>query len=276
MVIGCYLLMSKSSTVFSPLMVMYLEVVPCTDKSVLIIMPIFHFLLFSLFSVDNDWVVMSSLILSVFKLPNYLLAHNSLWNWVFKLVCFWKCNCSNLAPLITMFYTFYDIKEYCTVFNRQSSILSKGLASNRRPPISLALSSRDVSSELASSPLIKLKNSTNIATSDDVNRASTGAAQNARIQASGSREVHFRRTSSCSDAVVSEASFIDMLKKPVPLDAEELNAATMDSCDGAAGAVTGKNVKKKGKKGRQIDPALLGFKVSSNRILMGEIQRLDD
>uniref|UniRef100_A0A2N9IEK7 Uncharacterized protein n=1 Tax=Fagus sylvatica TaxID=28930 RepID=A0A2N9IEK7_FAGSY len=31
-----------------------------------------------------------------------------------------------------------------------------------------------------------------------------------------------------------------------------------------------------GKKGRQIDPALLGFKVSSNQIMMGEIQRLED
>lgn len=34
--------------------------------------------------------------------------------------------------------------------------------------------------------------------------------------------------------------------------------------------------KKKGKKGRQIDPALLGFKVTSNRIMMGEIQRIED
>ncbi|XP_038699543.1 uncharacterized protein LOC119996821 [Tripterygium wilfordii] len=164
------------------------------------------------------------------------------------------------------------------VFNdRQSSILSKGLASHGRPPVSRALSSQDVSSEPASSSLIKLKNSNNIATSDDVNRESTGnsaAVKNARTQASGNREVRFQRTSSCSDAVVSETSFIDMLKKPVPSEADPLNAAAMDSSDG--GAVAGKSGKRKGKKGRQIDPALLGFKVSSNRILMGEIQRLDD
>ncbi|XP_038695108.1 protein ESSENTIAL FOR POTEXVIRUS ACCUMULATION 1-like isoform X2 [Tripterygium wilfordii] len=166
------------------------------------------------------------------------------------------------------------------VFNdRQSSILSKGLASHRRPPVSRALASQDVSSELASSPLIKLKNSTNVATSDDVKRESTGnsaAAQNARTQASGNREGRFRRTSSCDDAVVSETSFMDMLKKPVPLEADALNAAPADSSDGAASAVAGKSGKRKGKKGRQIDPALLGFKVSSNRILMGEIQGLDD
>lgn len=45
------------------------------------------------------------------------------------------------------------------------------------------------------------------------------------------------------------------------------------AADSSQGARSGK---KKGKKGRQIDPALLGFKVTSNRIMMGEIQRLDD
>lgn len=47
-----------------------------------------------------------------------------------------------------------------------------------------------------------------------------------------------------------------------------------DSADGNQGG--GKSGKKKAKKGRQIDPALLGFKVTSNRIMMGEIQRIDD
>ena len=43
--------------------------------------------------------------------------------------------------------------------------------------------------------------------------------------------------------------------------------------DGTQG---GRGGKKKGKKGRQIDLALLGFKVTSNRIMMGEIQSMDD
>jgi PERQ amino acid-rich with GYF domain-containing protein len=34
--------------------------------------------------------------------------------------------------------------------------------------------------------------------------------------------------------------------------------------------------KKKGKKGKVVDPSLLGFSVASNRILMGEIQRIED
>ena len=35
--------------------------------------------------------------------------------------------------------------------------------------------------------------------------------------------------------------------------------------------------KKKGKKGKKaVDPSLLGFSVQSNRIMMGEIQRMDD
>ncbi|KAL9271097.1 ESSENTIAL FOR POTEXVIRUS ACCUMULATION 1-like protein [Drosera capensis] len=88
--------------------------------------------------------------------------------------------------------------------------------------------------------------------------------------ASTTKDARFRRTSSCSDADVSEPSFIDMLKsntkKPPLPDAQA------DSVDGAQGARSGK---KKGKKGRQIDPKLLGFKVTSNRIMMGEIQRID-
>lgn len=86
--------------------------------------------------------------------------------------------------------------------------------------------------------------------------------------------MRFRRTSSCSDAAVSETSFIDMLKKPVLPEADPLNGVALESSD--VGAPAGKSGKKKGKKGRQIDPALLGFKVSSNRIMMGEIQRLED
>lgn len=82
--------------------------------------------------------------------------------------------------------------------------------------------------------------------------------------------MRFRRTNSCSDSDVTDTSFIDMLKsnarKPPQSESQEL-------ADAAQG---GKSGKKKGKKGRQIDPALLGFKVTSNRIMMGEIQRIDD
>ncbi|CAN6472495.1 unnamed protein product [Victoria cruziana] len=79
----------------------------------------------------------------------------------------------------------------------------------------------------------------------------------------------FRRAASYgSDADVSQASFIDMLKKPVG------ETETNEVAETASQAA--RSNKKKGKKGRQIDPALLGFKVSSNRIMMGEIHRLED
>ena len=68
---------------------------------------------------------------------------------------------------------------------------------------------------------------------------------------------------------------MDMLKsnakKTAPTDNHGA-AGIPDASDGTQG----RSNKKKGKKGRQIDPALLGFKVTSNRIMMGEIQRVDD
>lgn len=94
-------------------------------------------------------------------------------------------------------------------------------------------------------------------------------------QASGKKEARFR-SSSFSEGAVSEASFIDMLKKPVlpEVDTHPTIGAGAESADGGqAGRGGGK---KKGKKGKQIDPSLLGFKVSSNRIMMGEIQRPED
>ena len=101
-----------------------------------------------------------------------------------------------------------------------------------------------------------------------------GAMRTVETQASGKKDVSFRRTSSCNDATVSEASFIEILKKPVLQGTEAVNAAALEPSDGVSQA--GRSGKKKGKKGRQIDPALLGFKVTSNRIMMGEIQRLDE
>lgn len=90
-----------------------------------------------------------------------------------------------------------------------------------------------------------------------------------------SKDMRFGRTLCCSDADVSEASFIDMLKsntKKTALTDTNAMAGISDASDGTQG----RSNKKKGKKGRQIDPALLGFKVTSNRIMMGEIQRLED
>ncbi|KAK9108540.1 hypothetical protein Syun_024551 [Stephania yunnanensis] len=155
------------------------------------------------------------------------------------------------------------------------SILSKGIDSSlsRRPPVSRAQSSAEILPELASGTSIKGKTQSNAVLSD-AGRRNTGN-QVLETVAGNKNEARFRRTSSCSDADVLEPSFIDMLKSsarkpPIP-DADSMAGAS-ESSD-AAGNKSGK---KKGKKGRQIDPALLGFKVSSNRIMMGEIQRLED
>jgi len=66
----------------------------------------------------------------------------------------------------------------------------------------------------------------------------------------------------------SGPSFSEALKSKKP----PLQYDTLESADGGPG---GKGAKKKTKKGKQIDPSLLGFKVHSNRIMMGEIVRDD-
>ncbi|WKA04122.1 hypothetical protein VitviT2T_022182 [Vitis vinifera] len=156
--------------------------------------------------------------------------------------------------------------------DRLSSIVSNELDNSmlKRPPVSRVLSS-DVLLEAAPAPVVKQKN--NI---DDGRQNSAGNPMTNRMaetQTSAKKDMRFRRTSSCTDAAVSETSFIDMLKKPVP-EADATNGAALESSD--CSVQSGRSGKKKGKKGRQLDPALLGFKVSSNRILMGEIQRLED
>lgn len=96
------------------------------------------------------------------------------------------------------------------------------------------------------------------------------------ITASGKKDGHIRRTSSSSEADVSETKFIDMLKsnakKPASQEPQGVAGAS-ESTDGTQG---GRSGKKKGKKVRPLDSAFLGFKVSSNRIMMGEIQRIDE
>ncbi|KAJ8773679.1 hypothetical protein K2173_005925 [Erythroxylum novogranatense] len=135
----------------------------------------------------------------------------------------------------------------------------------RRPPVSRASSSQEGLAELVSDTTSRGKTSVN----------STDAGNPINQANDSKREVRFRRTSSCSDADVSEPSFIDMLKSNTKKSAapEVYSAGLSESSDGAQGA---RSSKKKGKKGRQIDPALLGFKVTSNRIMMGEIQRVED
>ncbi|XP_058093089.1 uncharacterized protein LOC131239412 isoform X2 [Magnolia sinica] len=162
--------------------------------------------------------------------------------------------------------------------DRVSSILSKGLDSTllKSPHVSRVLSSQEALSELASTPSVKGKNQINLASSDEGRRdhSVNPATQASETTASIKKEMRFRRTSSCSDTDTSEPSFIDMLKSTKKLAPEtDATAGATESLDAAQG---GKSGKKKGKKGRQIDPALLGFKVTSNRIMMGEIQRPED
>ncbi|KAJ9189731.1 hypothetical protein P3X46_000987 [Hevea brasiliensis] len=159
------------------------------------------------------------------------------------------------------------------------SIINKGLdnTSHKHPPVSWALSSQDGLSDGAPASNGKQKSSMNFPTSNEKGHESEGnvaATSAGETLASGKKEMRFRRVSSYNGATVSETLFIDALKKPVLSDADAANVAALESSDG--GSQAARSGKKKGKKGKQIDLALLGFKVSSNRILMGEIQGLED
>ncbi|KAI5002783.1 hypothetical protein ZWY2020_027433 [Hordeum vulgare] len=98
----------------------------------------------------------------------------------------------------------------------------------------------------------------------------TSAAHGVEAAASANKEAGAFGIPPTSNQDASGPSFSEMLKStkkpPLQYDASE-------SADGGPG---GKGTKKKAKKGKQIDPSLLGFKVHSNRILMGEIHRPDD
>ncbi|KAG8639941.1 hypothetical protein MANES_13G007800v8 [Manihot esculenta] len=152
----------------------------------------------------------------------------------------------------------------------QVTVLSKGQENIllRRSPVSRASSSQGLS-DLVSDTVVRGKSSSSIEGGNPVSQTTDNTA-------SGKKDVHSRRTSSCGDADVSEPLFIDMLKsnaKKTTASEVHMTAAVSESSDSTQGARSGK---KKGKKGRQIDPALLGFKVTSNRIMMGEIQRIED
>ncbi|KAE9584459.1 putative GYF-like domain-containing protein [Lupinus albus] len=155
---------------------------------------------------------------------------------------------------------------------------SKGFdnALHKRSHVSRVLSSPDVQSDQQPSTHVKQNNLMNLASSEGRREppGNSSISSVADAQASGKKDVRFR-TNSFSEGAVSETSFMDMLKKPVlpEVDAHAASGAGNEPYDGAQ---MGRSGKKKGKKGKQIDPSLLGFKVSSNRIMMGEIQRSDD
>ncbi|XP_058103055.1 protein ESSENTIAL FOR POTEXVIRUS ACCUMULATION 1-like isoform X3 [Magnolia sinica] len=137
-------------------------------------------------------------------------------------------------------------------------------------------SSQEALYELASSSTVIGKNPVNFAASNDGRRDLGGnpTTRASETEASTRKDMRFCRTLSCSETDIAEPLFIDMLRKPVPeVDAAAITG-TSDSSD--VTQASRNSSKKKGKKGRQIDPALLGFKISSNRIMMGEIQRLEE
>lgn len=87
------------------------------------------------------------------------------------------------------------------------------------------------------------------------------------------------KTSAFSDADTRNdgaKSFLNTLKNSKKPEAEKDKSKVDSSAILDSDSQGSKSTKKKGKKGRQIDPSLLGFKVTSNRINMGEIQHPDD
>ncbi|XP_057496356.1 protein ESSENTIAL FOR POTEXVIRUS ACCUMULATION 1-like isoform X3 [Actinidia eriantha] len=147
----------------------------------------------------------------------------------------------------------------------------------KRAPV-LLNSSQEGQSELVSDPAIRGKNPPTSVPPEVGGRQGPGgnsANRGSDILSSGKKDVRFRRTSSYRDTDVSEPSFIDMLKSNAkkPSQPEVPAVGALESSDGTQ---AGRSGKRKGKKGKQIDPALLGFKVTSNRIMMGEIQRIED
>jgi hypothetical protein len=90
---------------------------------------------------------------------------------------------------------------------------------------------------------------------------------------------NFSKTSAFSDADTRNEgakSFLSTLKNSKKPEPEKEKSKVDSSAILDSDSQGSKSTKKKGKKGRQIDPSLLGFKVTSNRINMGEIQHPDD
>jgi PERQ amino acid-rich with GYF domain-containing protein len=97
----------------------------------------------------------------------------------------------------------------------------------------------------------------------------SSVAQSMEISVPSNKETGpYSMPSATNNPDASGPSFSEALKSKKP----PLQYDTLESADGGPG---GKGAKKKAKKGKQIDPSLLGFKVHSNRIMMGEILRDD-
>ncbi|XP_019180358.1 PREDICTED: uncharacterized protein LOC109175542 isoform X2 [Ipomoea nil] len=147
----------------------------------------------------------------------------------------------------------------------------------KRPPVLRVLSNQEGLSEMNVDRLVRGRSPSNAVACEVEKRDGVANASNqvSGTSASGKKDTSFRRTASCGDGEVTETTFSDMLKSTAKKASLEVHSSTAasESSDAAQG---GRSNKKKGKKGRQIDPALLGFKVTSNRIMMGEIQRIED
>ncbi|KAK4786018.1 hypothetical protein SAY86_002707 [Trapa natans] len=163
-------------------------------------------------------------------------------------------------------------------------ILSKGQDSIqlRAPSVPHSSAFLEEMSELVPNPAMRRKSSfSSIPEGARSGQGGNPSQVSSEEAATRERDVRFRRTASYNSADISETSFIDMLKstKKVSTLADSSNAryvgGAAETSDGGQSQAA-RGGKKKGKKGRQINPALLGFKVTSNRIMMGEIQGLDD
>ncbi|KAL9420626.1 hypothetical protein AB3S75_038237 [Citrus x aurantiifolia] len=171
---------------------------------------------------------------------------------------------------------FYDSFAEDFVKN-QSAVASRRIQDSvllRHPSVSRTLSSQEGLHDVNSNPVIRGKHSSSSA--DGSQDPGGNSVSQVSDMTSGKKEIRFQRTSSCSDSDSSEPLFVDMLKSNTKKNVMPETHTTVGMTDSTDGMQGGRGGKKKGKKGRQIDPALLGFKVTSNRIMMGEIQRLED
>uniref|UniRef100_A0A0D9V9Q3 GYF domain-containing protein n=1 Tax=Leersia perrieri TaxID=77586 RepID=A0A0D9V9Q3_9ORYZ len=154
--------------------------------------------------------------------------------------------------------------------NWPDSTMSKGATHSllKRPTSQHSAATQAVSTDMSST--VRLKKAGH-ASSDDHKLESgvTSVAQPVDIPVPTNKEAgSFISPSGTSVDGPSFREMVKSTKKPV--------LPQYDVSESADGGPGGKGAKKKTKKGKQIDPSLLGFKVHSNRIMMGEIHRLDD
>ncbi|KAG8054132.1 hypothetical protein GUJ93_ZPchr0001g31041 [Zizania palustris] len=152
------------------------------------------------------------------------------------------------------------------VSNWPETTISKGSSHSllKRPS---SAASQAVSTDISST--IRLKKAERASSDDHKMEAGIASvAQPVEVPVSANKETgSFIPPSGTNVDGPSFREMVKSTKKPA------LQYEAAESVDGGPG---GKGAKKKTKKGKQIDPSLLGFKVHSNRIMMGEIHRLDD